>query len=451
MTEKTQKKFIAMFMAAVMLLLSMLLTILAANTVASVNRGQVRFLESTVEALLETPLTRQVKQRYAQRFGICILSEEVPGPSPEGMPVALLLEKLEKSAESFSVKQSSLGDGTLVLWSVHQLRAQGKPYYGLRMTVSDQEKLNRAYTILAPRKGAWEILCDNCWLYLLGWLAMGAGVYLICRNLVRRIMKPVERAWKGQQDFTAAAAHELKAPLAVIQASVEAAEENPETVGDDLNRITAECARLARLSEELLELAARDAGGRKPCLEDVNIDSLLIDAWERERPVAAKAGLKINLQLSEEAYPTLTADRMGLEQVLHILLDNAISYSPSGTEIELSADQTGRGLTLCVADHGPGIPQEHRSRVTQRFFRGDPSRTDKNHFGLGLSIAGEIIQQHGYSLSFSETPGGGCTARLEIPWKNQAVSASRLCIHFFLRNTMTEIKERMHSSKGRRK
>jgi len=449
MTEKTQKKFTAMFMAAVMLLLSVLLAVLAANTVVSVNQGQVRFLENTVEALLETPLTQQVKQRYAQRYGICILSEEIPGPSPEEMPVALLLEKLEKSKESFSVQRTSLTDGTLVLWSVHRLRAQGKPYFGLRMTVSAQEKLNRAYTILAPRKGAWEILRSNCWLYLLGWLVMGAGMYFVCRKLVRRIMEPVERAWKGQRDFTAAAAHELKAPLAVIQVSVEAAEENPEMAGDDLNRIAAECARLARLSEELLELAARDAGGRTLRLEEVNVDSLLIDVWERERPVAAKAGLKINLRLSEEAYPALTADRMGLEQVLHILLDNAISYSPPGTEIELSADQTGWGLALCVADHGPGIPQEQRSRVMERFFRGDPSRTDKTHFGLGLSIAGEIIRQHGYSLSFSETPGGGCTARLEIPRKSQAISASKLRIHFFRRNTTTEIRKRTHSSRDR--
>lgn len=415
MTEKAQRKFTAVFMAAVMALLTVLLAVLAGNTVSAVTRGEVRFLENTVSVLLETPLTKEVKERYAKRYGICILSEEIPGSLPEGMPVAVLLEALGNSRESFSVEESSLGDGTLVTWNVHRLRAEGKAYFGLQMTVSDRGGSNRAYTVLAPRKGAWEILWENGWLYLAGWVTMGVCLYWVCCPLVRRILEPVDRAWKGQRDFTAAAAHELKAPLAVIQASVEAAEEDPERIGEMLDRIGTECRRLARLTEGLLELASSDAGGRPLRLEEMDVDSLLIETWESVRPLAAKAGRELKLSLGEDVYPHLSADRERLGQVLRILLDNAISYSPPGAEITLSAEKVPRGLAITVADHGPGIPEKERSRVTERFYRCDPSRTEKNHFGLGLSIASEIVKQHGFTLTFAETPGGGCTARVEIP------------------------------------
>jgi len=418
MTEKTQRKFTRLFMAAVMALLTVLMAVLAGHTVSSVNQGDIQFLENTVSVLLEGSLTQEVGERYAKKYGICILSEEIPEPLPEGMPVGLLLEELKKSRESFSVEESTLGDGSLILWSLHRLTAEGKPYYGLRMSVSVQGRLDRAYTVFAPRKGVWEILGEDCWLYLAGWLAMGGSLYWICRPLVQGILEPVEEAWKMQRDFTAAAAHELKAPLAVIQASAEAAEEDPEKLGEHLERIGAECRRLSRLTEGLLELASSDAGGRPFRLEEVDVDSLLIETWESVRPLAAKAGLELKLSLSEDAYPSVTADRERLGQVLRILLDNAISYSPVGTEIEFSAIKVPRGLAITVADHGPGIPEKERSRVTERFYRCDPSRTAKNHFGLGLSIAGEIVKQHGFTLTFAETPGGGCTVQVKIPYDN---------------------------------
>lgn len=418
MTEKSQRKFTAMFMAAVMALLTALMTVLAGHTVSSVNQGEIRFLENTVAVLLEAPLPQEMRERYADRYGIWILSEEIPGSPPEGMPTAALLEALGNSRESFSVAESSLSGGTLALWSVHRLTAEGKPYYGLRISVSVQGRLDRAYTVFAPRTGVWEVLRKDCWLYLAGWLAMGVCLYWICRPLVRGILEPVDQAWQRQRDFTAAAAHELKAPLAVIQASAEAAEEDPERLGEELERIGAECHRMARLTEGLLELASSDAGGRTLRLEEVDVDSLMIETWESVRPLAAKAGLVLTLSLSEDTYPSLTADRERLGQVLRILLDNAISYSPPGTEIDFSAVKVPRGLAINVADHGPGIPEKERSRVTERFYRCDPSRTEKNHFGLGLSIAWEIVKQHGFTLTFAETPGGGCTAQVKIPADN---------------------------------
>lgn len=95
-------------------------------------------------------------------------------------------------------------------------------------------------------------------------------------------------------------------------------------------------------------------------------------------------------------------------QALEILLDNAISYSPTNTCIELGARVQAKQLILFVIDHGLGIPDYEKEKVFLRFYSGDPSRTDKSHYGVGLSIAQDIMKQHAPS-NFSGSVGCGCS------------------------------------------
>ena len=91
-----------------------------------------------------------------------------------------------------------------------------------------------------------------------------------------------------------------------------------------------------------------------------------------------------------------------------------MEYAPAGTPIELKAVLHYHQICLAVADHGPGIPDEAKPRVFERFTRADASRTDKAHFGLGLSVALELARLHGGTLTCTDTPGGGATFTLTL-------------------------------------
>jgi OmpR-family two-component system manganese-sensing sensor histidine kinase len=102
------------------------------------------------------------------------------------------------------------------------------------------------------------------------------------------------------------------------------------------------------------------------------------------------------------------------------LLNNAFEYSPAGTPVEILAElPPSGGLHIAVVDHGPGVPDTEKSRIFDRFARGDRSRTDKTHFGLGLAVASQIASLHGAILRVRDTPGGGSTFVVE--WRNNHV------------------------------
>ena len=156
------------------------------------------------------------------------------------------------------------------------------------------------------------------------------------------------------------------------------------------------------------------AGNWKMNIQETNVDTLLIESWDAFSESARKKNIRLDLNI-EEHYPTILCDKDRINQVIGILLDNAISYSPSGLTIELGATVQGKQFVLYVIDHGSGIPDSEKEKVFQRFYSGDPSRTNKGHYGLGLSIAQEIVKLHQGSLSLKDTPDGGCTFTIHLP------------------------------------
>lgn len=98
------------------------------------------------------------------------------------------------------------------------------------------------------------------------------------------------------------------------------------------------------------------------------------------------------------------------------MLDNALSYVPSGKTVTLTAFTTSKTLEIQVIDTGIGISDADKHHIFERFYQGDHSRHEKNHYGLGLSIAYEILTLHHGTLSLTDTPGGGCTFTLSLPY-----------------------------------
>ncbi len=258
-------------------------------------------------------------------------------------------------------------------------------------------------------------------LWYLGYAALFLGglalLLLINWLLAKLVLRPTAAAMQQQTDFVAAASHELRSPLAVVRSSLSArrAAENEQEAQKYERAAEAEAARMGRLVEDLLLLAGGDAGRWQLRRETVDMDTLLIEASERYMPLAAKRGLSLRLSLPEETLPPFAGDRDRLGQILNILLDNALQYAPPGSEVVLGAKLQKSKLALQVEDHGPGVADADKPRLFERFYRADESRADKEHFGLGLSVAKELAEMHGGQLLVQDTPGGGATFTLLLP------------------------------------
>jgi len=228
--------------------------------------------------------------------------------------------------------------------------------------------------------------------------------------------RPVAESQQRQSEFIAAASHELRAPLAVIRASASALKYEvsgePHRFVDAIDR---ECVRTCRLVDDLLTLASVDAKSWSIVRQPIEIDAMLRETREDFAPMAEQKGQTLTVELPGNGLPLFTGDEQRLKQTLAILLDNALRYTPEGGKILLKAGRHGRGIRIQVIDNGPGIAGEHKAHVFDRFYREDKSRTQKEHYGLGLSIAWELVRLHGGKISLQDMDGEGLTVTIDLP------------------------------------
>lgn len=232
-----------------------------------------------------------------------------------------------------------------------------------------------------------------------------------------KALAPTGQALRQQKEFIAAASHELRSPLAVIKASLQAMEERlaPERQENFLHTALSEANRMAHLTDDLLLLANGDLDTVPAHLQSVAPDNVCIEMYDRFYPLAKQQQHSLTLTLPEGPVPMIQADLERLEQLLSILLHNALEHTPENTPIELVLSYGAKGsVSFSVVDHGPGIPDTDKSHIFDRFYRADASRTDKRNFGLGLSVARELARLHKAALTVSDTPGGGATFQLQF-------------------------------------
>lgn len=244
------------------------------------------------------------------------------------------------------------------------------------------------------------------------------------------MLRPLQENRKKQMQFVASASHELRSPLTVILSNV-AAVKNGILPGDHqfLNTIYSEGNRMSRLITDMLQLASADNHSWSIHPSETEIDTLLLQTWENFESMASARNLQWEISLPDESVPRCMCDAERIRQLLSILIDNAFCYTPEGGHIRLSLSdkapvtRTRRQLpvsgTAClyisVSDDGPGVPDDQKDTVFERFHRLDASRKDKSHFGLGLCIAREIALLHKGQLLLTDTPGGGATFTLILP------------------------------------
>lgn len=293
-------------------------------------------------------------------------------------------------------------------------------FYAIPATVSTKEGRLYQLTLFYPQTLALTLLGKQGPALLLIWFISLLCVWLVSKFLLKKAFAPTERMLQGQKDFVAAASHELKSPLAVIMANAEriqrAASEDPQ-VQAGLKAIDSECSRMSRLVKDMLLLASSDRDQWTVRKDSVDVDSLLITLYEAYEPVCLGRSIRLELSISQESYPALRTDRERLFQILSVYLDNAVYHSPAHSAIQILTKITPKEFTFLVADHGSGVAEKDRPFIFDRFYRADKSRTDKTHFGLGLSIARELSKTLGGKAGFSPTPGGGATFYVSLPRK----------------------------------
>lgn len=210
--------------------------------------------------------------------------------------------------------------------------------------------------------------------------------------------KPVAKAWLQQKQFLSDASHELKTPLTVILSNAELLEQSvlEERPARWIDNIHSESMRMKYLVEEMLTLARADNQSHTAELTPVSLSDISGDCVLAFEPVAFESGK----QLTEEISPDLwvQGDGVRLRQLISVLLDNAIKYSPHGSEISLTLQKTDRHACLTVSNPGEPIPADKLPHLFERFYRADTSRGEHSGFGLGLSIAAQIAKEHNAAL-----------------------------------------------------
>jgi two-component system sensor histidine kinase CiaH len=247
----------------------------------------------------------------------------------------------------------------------------------------------------------------------------GAGTLLLVLAaswfLAERALVPIRQAFERQRRFTADASHELRTPLAVLDAGLQVLRRHQEQTIDEnddvLRSMEEETRRMGRLVAGLLTLARADAGEAEIRPLPLDLDRLVRETVDALEPVAATQGVR--LELVECRAGRVTADPDRLKQVLLILLDNALRFSPRGETVRVRCLRAGREAELEVADRGPGIPAPERQRVFERFYQVDASRAGAGA-GLGLAIARWIVRAHGGIIQLHDH-APGLLVRVRIP------------------------------------
>ncbi len=237
--------------------------------------------------------------------------------------------------------------------------------------------------------------------------------------LAGRALLPIELAFRRQREFVADASHELRTPLTALHAATdllydhraEPLETNRELF-DDVRR---EITRLERLTNDLLTLARADLGAIDLEVAAVDVGALAGDVVRRLQPLATRREVVLTARL-EGAPVVAEADPDRLQQVLLILLDNALKHTPAGGHVTLTVSRSGAQARVDVSDSGEGIAPADLERVFDRFYRANRARSRANGgAGLGLAIAHALVTAHGGSLQLASRLGHGTTATIRLP------------------------------------
>jgi two-component system sensor histidine kinase CiaH len=235
----------------------------------------------------------------------------------------------------------------------------------------------------------------NCAIFIIG----GVGSYALARQSLR----PIEESHEAQARFASDASHELRTPLAVMRSELEVALRDPTLSKSEMKELLEsnldEVKRLSGLAQMLLQLSRHDYSSvsmKRVDLNHIVKSTIKVHSLDTSR---------IQFNSSQKKYHTI-ANSDSIKELLMILLDNALRYSPLDSIVNVSIDTNDNFIIIRIQNAGKGIAEDDLPHIFERFYRGDRSRTsgDRNGYGLGLSLAKKIADVHNAVIDISSVP-----------------------------------------------
>ncbi len=330
-----------------------------------------------------------------------------PNQDPAVRPPTTVLgdAKAEKKPTVYTMDRG-IEAQTRFLWMVMTIQDDGR-YRGSLIVGKDLSAFD--HFLLQLSRTLWGSIAAFLLVAgLIGYVAAG------------RAMAPIRRSFETQRRFAADASHELRTPISVIQASLDVVEKEDGERLSPLSRqifddLKDEVRRMSRLTSSLLTLARADTGTMELNREQFGVEAVAQHVFRAMLPLAQGRGLKLELSLCREV--ELYADKDRITQLLMILMDNGIKFTPTGGQVTLLIDREKNGAALLeVSDTGIGVSPEDRQHIFERFYRADKARSrEEGGAGLGLSIAAWIVNAHGGTIEVRPGAGGGTVFRVLLP------------------------------------
>ena len=255
-----------------------------------------------------------------------------------------------------------------------------------------------------------------------------AAVFLSTLAVGLKASAPVEQARRRQLEFTADASHELRTPLSVIEAETGLALSAPRETAEyvtSLQRVGRESQRLRSIVEDLLWLARFDSEPANPAHEPIDVFTIAEVCADRFSAVARSRGIDLSVHSEGEPQAWITAPPEWVDRLAGVLVDNACRYATAAAAadgahaatpaVRITAGCQGSRVSLTVEDTGPGIPEDERSRLFDRFYR---ATAEGGGTGLGLAIADAVARSTGGRWRVDDSPLGG--ARMQVTWHRSA-------------------------------
>lgn len=230
--------------------------------------------------------------------------------------------------------------------------------------------------------------------------------------VLNQTLERLERLFHSRQRFLADVSHELRTPLTTIRGNVDLMRRMGEADPETLDVVQDELQRMTRLVDDLLLLARADTGGLPIQKVPVELDGIFLDVYRQVKSIDQT----VNLTLKDVDQVIVLGDEDRLKQLIIILVDNAIKYTPSDGTVALGLSKSNGIAQIEVSDTGPGIPSEDLPRIFDRFYRVDKARNSNlGGSGLGLSIAKWIALAHGGGIRVDSHVGQGSTFYITLP------------------------------------